>query len=311
LAVDAPPPEPLAIACIKAVSCLDADDVAAQGIGNCVARAIKLRGLDQRLWTCSMFLDDDPDWLFHVGVEQNVDCIAAADGCQAVRACLAPAQSPTICASASPSYLYGRRCSDATHLAGCSLDIDVRIDCAKLGTKCVESPPTASGELGIAACAQPNPGGPATPQVTCQGQMATVRLREAEYTYDCGLNATCVAGSPTLSSTVQLCKGKPVVAPTCAEGERTRRCEGETLFISCPDGSEEVIECLRSGRRCMLYNGEQLSCAPTCTTNVELCINGVVSYCAGINTTAKIDCASLGFSGCKYDASVSHAWCVE
>jgi hypothetical protein len=109
--------------------------------------------------------------------------------------------------------------------------------------------------MGLSACAQPNPGGPASPQVTCQGQMATVKLREAEYTYDCGLNAACVAGSPAFSTSAQICKGQTLAALTCADGERTRRCEGETLFISCPDGSEEVIECLRSGRRCMLYTG--------------------------------------------------------
>jgi hypothetical protein len=309
-AVDAPPPDPLGLACTKAVSCLGAEQAADQGISNCVARATQLLGMDQSLLTYPMLLNDDRDWLYHFGLAQNVDCIAAAASCQGVRDCLAPPQNPTICASGSPSYLYGRRCSDATHLVGCSLDTDVRIDCAKLGTKCVESPPTASGDIGLAACALQSPGGPATPQVTCQGNLATVKLREAEYTYDCGINADCVPGSHAFSVDDQVCKGKAPGTLTCTSSEVTRRCDGENLVLSCPDGSEQVNECLRNGRRCFLYTNGQLMCAPPCSTSVEQCINGVITYCDGPGGTAKIDCAALGFSGCDADTSVYRAWCV-
>lgn len=312
-AVDAPPPppDPLGLACTKAISCLAADAADDQGIGNCVAGVSQLRGMDQSLLTYPMLLNDDRDWLFHLGLAQNVDCIAAADGCQAVRACLAPPQSPTLCASGSTNYLFGRRCGDATHLVGCSLDMDVRIDCAQLDTKCVESPPTASGELGLAACALPSPGGPATPQATCAGTVARVKLREAEYAYDCGINATCVAGSHVFSVDDQVCKGKAPAALACAVSETTRRCDGDNLVIACPDGSEQVNECLREGRRCLPSTSGQLYCTAPCSTSTDQCIGGVITYCAGPNVRTRLDCASLGFSGCQSDSSVGNAWCVE
>jgi hypothetical protein len=310
-AVDAPPPDPLGLACTKALSCLGAEQADVQGISNCVARAIQMHGLDQSLLTYPMVLNDDRDWLFQFGIAQNVDCLAAAASCQAVRACLAPPQDPTICASGSSTYLYGRRCSDATHLSGCNLDVDVRIDCAKLDTKCVESPPTASGDIGLAACALPSPGGPAAPQVTCQGNVATVKLREAEYTYDCGVNATCVAGSHAFSVDDRICEGKTPGTLTCASSEVTRRCDGPNLVLSCPDGSEQVAECLRNGRMCMPDARGDLVCTAPCPANVEQCINGVITFCVGPEGTAKIDCASLGFSGCQANTSSYHAWCVE
>jgi hypothetical protein len=273
-AVQVPPPDPLGLACAKALSCLGADAADDQRISNRVARATQLRGMNQSLLTYPMLLNDDRDWLFHFGLEQNVKCIAAANGCQGVRACLAPPQNPSICAGGSSSYLYGRRCNDATHLVGCSLDMDVRIDCARLNTKCVESPPTASGAIGLTACALPSPGGPATPQVTCQGSVATVKLREAEYAYDCGINSTCVPGSHAFSVEEQICRANAPAALACDVSERTRRCDGENLVISCPDGSEQVTECLRAGRQCFLSTIGQLICAAPCSIYVEQCSNG-------------------------------------
>jgi hypothetical protein len=233
-----------------------------------------------------------------------------------VRACLAPPQNPTLCASKSTSYVRGHRCGDATHLLGCSLDTDVRIDCAKLDTSCVESPPSASGDLGIAACALPSPGGPATPEVTCQGNVARIKMLEAEYTYDCGINATCMAGSFPLSSDAEICKSKPPGTLTCTSSEVTRRCDGlKEVVLSCPDGSEQTTECLGNGRMCMADSRGELVCMAPCLPYVEQCYGAVITYCAGPQGTAKIDCASLGlgFTSCKWDSSQpeTHAWCLQ
>lgn len=307
-----PPPEPLALACTKAVSCIASKS---QGIGECVAKVTEINTLDQSLLTYPMLLNDDQDWLFHIGMAQNVDCVANATSCDAVRACLAPPRDPSICASTSSDFVRGRRCGDATHLLGCSLDTDVRIDCAKLGTSCVESPPTASGDLGIAACALPSPGGPAVPQVTCQDNVARIKMLEAEYTYDCGINATCVAGSFPLSTTMEMCKGKSPGTLTCTSSEVTWRCDGiENLVLSCPDGSQQTTECLRDGKMCMKDSRGGLICMEPCLPYAEQCYSGVITYCAGPQGTAKIDCASLGlgFTSCKWDGTQpeTHAWCL-
>ena len=58
-----------------------------------------------------------------------------------------------------------------------------------------------------------------------------------------------------------------------------------------------------------MANGE-LVCTSPCAISVEQCNHGVITYCAGPEGTAKIDCAALGFSGCDADTSVYRAWCV-
>jgi hypothetical protein len=46
-----------------------------------VAKVTQINGLDQSLLTYPMLLDDDEDLLLHVGLEQNVDCVANATSC--------------------------------------------------------------------------------------------------------------------------------------------------------------------------------------------------------------------------------------
>ena len=307
------PAEIVAKGCAKVLACANnAVSGIASGVGHCVAVLTQMGVLDLTQLTFLMFfLEDDYDWLLHLSLMQNMDCVQDASDCSAILACVNQGQAQATC-TPPEDYPRRRRCIDSHHLRGCGLGVGATFDCSKLGLACVEtSVPTSSNTF--ATCALPVEGSQpvdTTIQVTCQGDKASFQFGLGEYNFDCNdYGATCVPGTYDLSSDApDYCRGKR--ATSCDPSTFVVRCEGD-LWVICMGGQEAASDCTRWGATCRLdANSTQPSCGFPCTSSPEVCASGSVSYCGPAGMTT-LDCSSIGFSTCQTQpgADPMKAWC--
>jgi hypothetical protein len=232
-------PEIVARGCAKALACANNPGSYAQGLGHCAADLALYGALDLKQQTMLLSFNDNRDWLLELALMQNMDCVQAASGCTAILACLNQGQAQPLC-TAPAGYGGQRRCSDGTHLRGCSFSdssmsiggVETTFDCAELGLECVETAIPWSG-MTFAACAArvatPKPASE-TVTVACQGDLARFEFGDGAYTFDCGTRgATCVPGDYPVEDG-DFCAGKR--ATTCDAASFTRRCEGDML-VEC------------------------------------------------------------------------------
>jgi hypothetical protein len=290
------PAEVLVKGCAKALACSTTGQIVNEGITHCAEVVNWMGSTDWGRNTFMLALYDDSDWLLFAGLTQNMDCVQAAVGCQAILACVNQGQVNPTCSPPS-NYSLGRYCSDATHVRACSLGIEASMDCGKLGLACIEVS-ASNGSKTMATCALPAaPPGPLDSfEVTCQGNMAQFSFGAARYGFDCSfIGSTCVPGSyPLSASSVPYCVGAK--GASC-EKSGSNRCEGDDAVL-CFNGREGGMACADIGATCNTVGpNPNPHCGFACASISDTCTDGVISYCgpAGQGT---LDCRSLGFSGC-------------
>ena len=306
------PAEIVAKGCAKVLACANnAVSGIAYGVGHCVSVLTEMGALDLTRQTYFMsVLYDDYDWILDLSLMQNMACVQGASDCSAILACVNQGQAQPTC-TPTEDYPRWRRCSDANHLRGCSAGVGATFDCSKLGLGCIE---TTAGTSTFAGCATPVAGSQpadATVQVTCQGDEAYFTLGLGKYNFNCNdFGATCVPGSYDLSSSDAplFCRGKRATA--CDPSTSGPRCEGKTWII-CMGGQEAASDCASWGATCRPDPGSaKPSCGFQCTSTLEVCAAGTVSYCGPAGMTT-LDCGSVGFSTCDTQggSDATEAWC--
>jgi hypothetical protein len=288
------PAEVLVKGCAKALACSATGQIVNEGITHCAEVVNWMGSTDWARNTFMTTLNDDGDWFLFAGLMQNMDCVQAATGCQAILACVNQGQSNPTCSSPA-NYSLGRYCTDASHVRGCSLGIEASIDCGKLGLSCIEVPFSGGSRI-LASCASPAspPGLSDQLEVTCRGDMAEITFGAAHHGFDCGLlKASCVPGSYRLSSDISYCVGAK--SASCQKSDPSR-CEGDDAVV-CINGHEGGMACADIGATCNMVQPDGPHCGFACASISDTCTDGVISYC-GPAGQGPLDCRSLGFSGC-------------
>ena len=308
------PAETVAKGCAKVLACAsNAVPGIAYGVGHCVTVLTQMGAIDLTQQTSLMsFYDDDYDWLLHLSLMQNMDCVQGAADCSAILACVNQGQAQATC-TPPEDYPRWRRCSDGDHMRGCSAGVGATFDCSKLGLGCVENT-VVPADKSFAACARPVAGSQpldTTIQVTCQGDEASFRVGNGEYNFDCNyLGAACVPGNYDLSADgPPYCRGKRSTA--CDPSTFVVGCDGD-LLVTCIGGQEAAADCTSWGATCRLDAGStQPRCGFPCASIPENCASGTVTYCGPTGMTT-LDCGSVGFSTCQTEpgSAPAEAWCA-
>ncbi len=245
-------------------------------------------------------IDSDPfDAKFSRG---GIECLATkTNGCQAVQDCLGISVDNS-----------GGACADGcsgTVATGCDAPLTFSVDCGRYGLECrgdecAASLPACDTTTFVRSC----DGGAPT---SCSSKGLRHGLKCADFGMVC---ATQGSGPSTVAS----CKG---TGPACTSARTTTlsislrngiACEGANLKI-CSNGGEATFDCatIGTGFTCqsgtiegsdVAFCGLATECNPMLSSRPSCEGNSLVVCNAG--KIEKVDCKSLGFTGCNPTANV-------
>jgi hypothetical protein len=267
--------------CALYVSCVDGR----YSLSECIYRTTLLSHLPKSEWGLSVPV--------FVALLQNASCVmGAGSDCDRVLSCLNGGAVVRGCNE-------GSRCADATTLSTCvpmststgDTTAEVSISCADLGLECIVLPVID----GVPVCAKQESETIDGMEVTCEGNVAHVRIADISYRGDCGIRGTvCRPGSYVDW------QGLPCVGsgPACSEAEFEDHCVGNKL-VTCLGGTEARLDCGALGLTCQEMEWNVDCSFPGCDPyeSNEQCQLDSILYC-GPRGPATISCTDLGFSGC-------------
>jgi hypothetical protein len=234
----------------------------------------------------------------------------AASTCDELRACSRPTSAQlSVCDTTDVDTCVGNvliNCSMKKGMHEVTAD-----DCAKAGLVCGAS--ADGGQCGLAAC------DPATTQPRCDGNLLVTCEDQGNVlrSLDCARDGrSCQSNSAGLA----ICAG----STACDAATSQFHCDGTTM-VRCHQGSEMRTDCamLGSDWTCLAEvtktensGAQYIRCVPVAQECIlgenESCADGVITYCDA-GHVAKLDCRSLGLSGCstKATSTTTVAGCVQ
>lgn len=239
--------------------------------------------------------------LFHHRLGAQLDCLAnGACGCTAIEECLG------IKRALAPAAGCAAQCAGDV-LSGCEDEQQFVLDCGSLGQSCDESLNCVS-----------------EPAQACEGSEAPTCSAEGEVRYcSRGIWRTTPCQSVGFSCLNGECVGEGAAcdaSPDASEVELTgMACSGDTLQ-ACLGGRATTVDCTKQGPgfSCQSVSGTffcglAAECAPPTPSGAAMppasCDGNVLTFCSA-GRIERLDCTTLGFTGCEIDTSASRYGCV-